>query len=396
MSRISSSALVLMTLALTAGCNTPEHTSDVQHPAAEDVDVVVATVAAITDRYEAVGSVRARTTSELAARAPGEVTRILVDEGDVVRAGQVLIEIDPREGRAQVERASAEYDETLHAIRAAEAARNSAAAAADVARVTYERFSRLRERGSISEQEYDEAEARHRAAAAELQRAASTHQQLLARRGTLRAVVTTARVHDSFSRIASPIAGVVTRRSVDVGDQAMPGATLLVIEGDGFEVDAVVEEQLAGSVKQGDDAHVMLSPDRIVVGRVRQVSPSLDAATRSYRVTIDLPGEPAPRGTFVRIAFAAGDRQGLLVPSEAVRQQGQLAFVWTVDRTGFVRMRVVSAGKRRNEQTEILSGLSSGDKVIIGRTVKVREGQLVNPRRQNDFASTAARAGDQS
>jgi AraC-like DNA-binding protein len=128
----------------------------------------------------------------------------------------VLVEIDAREPRAQAERARAGQDELERAV-------EGATANAQLAESTYRRFEALRERGSASQQEYDEARARHTAARADLAR-------LTASRHGARAAVTQAVAVLGYSSVRAPIAGVVTARFVDPGAQAAPGVPLVAIE----------------------------------------------------------------------------------------------------------------------------------------------------------------------
>ena len=193
--------------------------TDREKPAARDIadaPVVVVQRASLPSFVSVAGTVHAETTSTLAANVVGTVDRVRVAEGDRVRAGDVLVEIDAREPRSQVERARAGRDEVERAIEAA-------TANAQLAGKTHQRYLTLRERGSASQQEYDEARARFTSAQAELNR-------LFAKRSEARAAATQAEAILGFSSVRAPIDGVVSARFVDPGAQAAPGVALLAID----------------------------------------------------------------------------------------------------------------------------------------------------------------------
>src|SRR5574341_780412 len=127
------------------------------------VKIETAKTASIDDYYEAVGTVRAKETSVIAARIMGNVTKLYVREGDRVRAGQTLIELENREAGTQIAKAQAglresneALDEVQRNIRAAESAQAAAHASERLANVTFNRYKTLFERESVSPQEFDE------------------------------------------------------------------------------------------------------------------------------------------------------------------------------------------------------------------------------------------------
>jgi len=327
----------------------------------ETVDAPVISVqrASLPLFHSVAGTVRAETTSTLAANVVGTVVRVLVAEGDRVRAGQVLVEIDPRERRAQVDRSRAGRDEVERAIEAA-------AANAQLAETTHRRYLTLRERGSASQQEYDEAKARHTAAQAELNR-------LIAKRGEARAAASQAEAVLDFSSIRAPIDGVVSARFVDPGAQAAPGVPLVTIENEtATRIDANVPEHV--SVRAGDRA-IVIAGERRLDARVTRVQPSVDSAARSALVKLQL-DEPLRAGTYVKVSFPAGARDAVSVPLAALVRHGQLTSVFVVGSDHIARMRLVTIGSTDGSQAEVLSGLTVGEE-IVSAPARVRDGVVV-------------------
>ncbi len=321
----------------------------------------------------AAGTVRAATVAPLAARVMGNVTRVFVAAGDRVQAGQILAEIDDRDARAQTVRARAGVAEVEQAIGGAGSAIAAAEAQARVAESTFQRYSRLRERGSVSAQEFEEAQARHRAAQAELERARRGRDQLLARRDEVRATNTLAETGLDYTRLRAPISGIVSARLVDPGAQAVPGMPLFSIEsGDRYRVEAMVDEQ--DPIRSGDPVVIEIGREQIDA-RVTQVVESVDPATRSSLVKIDLARRDGLRsGAFARVAFTTGTRRGISVPESAVARNGQLETLFVVDPAGVARLRLVTLGDRSGKRIEVLSGLSDGENVVVSHTQSLRDG----------------------
>jgi len=104
--------------------------------------------------------------------------------------------------------------------------------------------------------------------------------------------------------------------------------------------------------------------NRTVTGRVAEIVPSVDAATRSFTVKIDLPALPGLRsGMFGRAGFTARKRGALLVPQSAVLERGQIRSVYVVEGDS-ARLRFVTLGEGRDER-EVLSGLTAGERIIV-------------------------------
>jgi RND family efflux transporter MFP subunit len=304
------------------------------------------------------GSVRSSNISPLAAKVMGNVVRVHVSEGDSVRAGQLLVEIDSREGRAQTDRARAGSAEIEQAI---EAARANAA----LAESTFNRYSALRDRQSVSPHEFDGVRTRFETARAELAR-------LLAKRDEVKAMGDQANAFLDYSFVRSPINGIVTGRFIDPGAQAAPGMPLVTVEdANSFRVETSVPESL--HVQQGASVTIDSGGQR-TEGKVTHVQPSLDGRTRSSLVKIaPAAGTPLRSGQYVRVIFQTGERSAITVPPGAILRRGQLTSVFVVDPDGVARMRLVTLG----EDGEILSGLQKGERIVTDAS-RVTDGARVS------------------
>lgn len=350
------SAKAILLALLVAACSrdeTPPPRETVQAP------VVVARRTSLPAFHTVAGTVRSQTASTLAANVVGTVVRVAVAEGDRVRAGDVLVEIDAREPRAQAERARAGQDELERAV-------EGAAANAQLAESTYRRFEALRQRGSASQQEFDEARARHTSAQAELAR-------LTASRQGARAAVTQAAAVLGYSSVRAPIDGIVTARFVDPGAQAAPGVLLVAIEDERTtRVDATVPEGIPVTV--GARAFVEAADQRLEA-RIVRVQPSVNSTARSALVKLEL-ARPLRAGTYVKVSFPVGERSAVVIPATALVRRGQLTSVFVIDKGDVARMRLVTVGAMNGTDVEILSGLDPGES-IVSAPARVRDGVIV-------------------
>jgi membrane fusion protein (multidrug efflux system) len=305
------------------------------------------------------GTVRSANVSPLAAKVMGNVLRVHVREGDRVRAGQLLVEIDAQSAVAQAN--------------AATSALTAAEAHAALAEATFRRFDALRARGSASAQEFDDAAARRDAAVAEVQRA--------------RAMSAQAKTFLDDASVRAPIDGIVTARFIDPGAQAAPGMPLLTIENAGaFRVETFVPEEM--NVRVGDRVRL----DDAIEARVARVQPAIDAVTRTSLVQIELASSPGERiagsqtpqrdtnaaipfrsGQYVRVTIPTGRRDAIRVPQTAIVRRGTLTNVFVVGAADVARMRLITLG----EDNEVLSGLSAGER-IVADAANVRDGVRVS------------------
>ena len=360
-----------------------------------DIAVQKVTLGSVSDRYEAAGTVRATTTTQVAANIQGQIVRFPAAEGDRVTKGQLLAEIDGREAKARLDKAQAALKEAEASIveidRSAEAANASVKTAETnkhLAEVTFGRYRELYERKSVSAQEFDEVRSRLAGAASELERARANVQtissrklQINARIQQARADIAGSRVGMSYSRITSPVSGVIVKKFAEQGAMASPGTTLLSIEDNSqYQLEVAVEESHATQVSIGDRVNVTISAlgQGESYGRVAEVLPSADAASRSVTVKIDLPAASGLRsGLYGTASFALPSKHGLMVPHATIVQRGQLTGVYVVGGDGTATLRIITTGTESEGLVEVLSGLNDGEDIVAAGIERVKEGARV-------------------
>jgi len=354
--------------------------------AASEAVVAVSTAAAATESwpsiYEATGTVHARSTAVISARVMGYVRDVKVQAGDRVREGQLLVTLDTRDLDVGSRRAEAAREEVRTAIPEADSAVAAAKASLDLAQVTFGRMRDLFQKTSISNQEFDEASAKLKAAQAGYEMARAKRIQLDSKLAGVEQEVRSTEVARSYAELQSPFPGVVVAKSVEPGSLAVPGAPLLTIEREGaYRLEAAVEESRLAAIRVGQTAWVTVdSADCSIDARVSEIVPAVDAASRAYIVKIDLPAAAALRsGVFGRAKFQVGSRPVVAIPAEAVRERGQLQSVFVVD-DGVARTRLITTGQKLNDRMEVLSGLRAGEIIVFPAPRQLADGARVEGR----------------
>lgn len=265
------------------------------------------------------------------------VTALNVDVGQVVRKGQVLLELDHR---------------TLDSSLAqAEAATNEADAALKLAQAQQARGAKLATTQLISAADLDQLQATTTQARAQLTTALASRDA--------------ARLQRDFALLRAPANGVISKRLVQPGQVVSAGSELLRLIRDGrLEWRAELPENQLAQVAVGNEISLTYSGQQIS-GRVRAVSPGIDAQTRTGTIYADLPAPgPLKPGTFVEGRILTGDGQALMVPSAAVVQRDGHSYVFVTADKQTVQRRRVSTGQTATGRVEIIEGLKAGEQIV--------------------------------
>lgn len=348
-------AIVLLAIVGLAACTSENKATAASPEVVSGVQVMTVSQSTVPDVLESVGTIHAAETAQLAAQMMGNVISVNVREGDRVRRGQVLATIDDSQPRAGLERAQAAVSASDHEAAAAEADYGLADA-------TMKRYQTLFEKKSVSPQEMDEIKARYQAASARREMARSGQVQA-------KAALAQAKTAFNYTRIVAPFDGIVTERKVDPGALATPGMPLLTVEGSGrFRFEATVDESGLRYVKERQIVPVLFDAigDQPSKGKVVLIAPAADPGSHSFLVKIELPADPALRsGLFGHARFPKGERQSIMIPFTSVVTRGQLQAVYVIGTDGTASIRYVTVGNATGNQVEALSGVSSGDRVVV-------------------------------
>jgi RND family efflux transporter MFP subunit len=337
-----------------SSCST-EQSANAQSPeTVRHVPVFAVQETDVPDLLEAAGTVRAAQTSDLASQLMGNIVEIRAREGDRVQRGQVLAVIDDSQPRAAVDRATAAGVGAQQQLVAA----NSDLVLAES---TLKRYQNLYDRKSLSPQEFDEVKARQQATLARRDMAQAGQAQA-------QAALKQAKTSLDYTRIRAPFDGVVTEKKADSGTLASPGMPIFTVEDvRRYRLEVAVNESDLRYVRTGGQVAVAIDAldNAELKGKVVQIIPAADPASRAFLVKIDLPTDPSLRsGLFGRARFSRGERQALLIPRTAVVERGQLQGVFVLEQNKIASLRYVTLGKSSGSEIEVLTGLQGGEWLV--------------------------------
>ncbi|MEJ7555082.1 MAG: efflux RND transporter periplasmic adaptor subunit [Aquificaceae bacterium] len=298
---------------------------------------------------------------EVSSRIMGRVKSVLVKEGDSVRVGQLLVSIDAEDIQAQIEALN-------HQMVQAEQALRSAIANYEAVRKTFERYSALLKEGAITQQEFDQVKAQFESAQAQVEQARAGVRALQSQRQAIASNI-------KYANITSPVNGYVVQKMVDVGDIAVPGHPLLVVEAPPYLFEAFLPERFVGKVKIGQEYEVSVSGlGKTLRGKVVEVSPALDPATRTFRVKVRLENAEGIKSGMYASLLIPESVDVLLVPESAIVRRFDFTGVWVVKPDNTLELRFVKLGEKRGDKVEVLSGLREGERIVVEGIEKACEG----------------------
>ena len=346
--------LMLLAVISLAGCSNEQTRTAPSPETVRNIDVLGVQQAMVPDLVEAVGTVRAAQTSDVASQMMGNIVEMRVHEGDHVQRGQVLAVIDDSQPRAAVDRATA-------ADLAAQQQLIEAESDLALTESTLKRYQTLFEKKSVSPQEFDEVKARQQAARARRDMAKAGQAQA-------QAALSQGRTSLDYTRIRAPFDGVVTEKKADSGTLASPGMPIFTVEDvRRYRLEASVNENDLRYVRTGEQVSVVIDSldNASLKGKVVQIVPAADAASRTFLVKIELPTDTRLRsGLFGRAQFSRGERQALLIPRSAVVERGQLQGIYVLDQNKVASLRYITLGKFSGAEVEVLAGLQDGERLV--------------------------------
>jgi RND family efflux transporter MFP subunit len=331
--------IVVAALALFTGCG---HKREANLDTAQSLPAVAVRARNVESKgwpstEEVVGTVRARMRATMEAKVTGRIAQMPVVLGQRVTKGQLLGRVDAAEIDARLEQAQASLQQ---------------------AERDWKRTSSLFEQQAVTRADYDAVNSRY-----------------LVAKGAL----AEAQAMVAYVEVRSPFDGAVTRKWVDVGDLAAPGKPLVDIEDpSALQLEADVPEAIASRIQP--KASMAIRVDALtneLTGIVAEIAPAADPTTRTFRVKLDLPNNPAlMSGQFARLLVSKGESNSLGVPASAVLQRGQMELVFVVENQ-HARLHLVKTGRHVGDEIEILSGLEAGDSVVVEGASQLSDGQPV-------------------
>ncbi len=371
---LAAAGALALTLSLLPGCQPPTKPAAASESTeGQTTPVLIAPVgrADLTRELVYVADLEASAAVTVISPVTDRIQQFPADNGDEVRAGQVLAVVRSESLGKGLEQAAANVEGLEIQLAQAEA---------DLAR-----SAELLQREVITEQTYEQVETQRRATAASLEAARAAYDQLAVSVGD--------------ARVEAPIGGVVADRTQDPGDYASMQVPLCrVLDVDPIVLQLRLTEADVARVEVGQEVALQVDarPGETFTGSVQRIMPYLDAATRTNTVEVHVPnprdedrGERALKpGMFGRATIVAERREGvvavaddaLVLDSRVLAEQapGQvLRKAFVVDDGGVARQRTVEVGLRDDGTSEILTGLAEGDRLVVRGQHQLRDGERV-------------------
>jgi len=306
------------------------------------------------------GQVKSHNQSVLSTKVMGQVSNVLVKAGDHVSKGDLLITIKSKGVNAQ--------------LAAAKAMLNEAKAAQVNAAKNYNRIEALKSKGSATQQELDQA--------------TSVKDMANARVESARHQVASVEELLSYTSLRSHIDGFVSAKYVNPGDMANPGSPLLALEStQSLKIDISVPEFEVGLFNEGDAVIIQLNAfaSQSFNGVVDKVIPSSAFSGAQFQVAVLL--ENAPKGVkpgmFGRVSRKGVSSEKVIVPKSALIQKGQLTGVFVISDQAEAMLRWLRLGREMAQGYEVLSGLDSGERIVVSTDDRLRDGIKVSFTKSN-------------
>ncbi|MBD9467649.1 efflux RND transporter periplasmic adaptor subunit [Pseudoxanthomonas sp. PXM01] len=318
------------------------------------VEVAQATRRAVAASYSGTTTLEALGESQVVAKTSGVALAVLVEEGQVVRAGQALVRLDPDRPRLQVAQAAAQ----MHKLEN-----------------NYRRAQQLVEQRMISANDVDQIKY-------DLENA--------------RAVYRAASLELSYTTITAPISGVVASRSIKSGNFVQINSPIIrIVDASRLEATLNVPEREIAKLKPGQAVGLAVDalPGKQFTGTVARVAPVVDNGTGTFRVVASFPGDGELQpGMFSRLNINYDQRaDALVVPRTALLEDGGEPAVYVV-RDGKAQRTVLKLGYNDAGWVEVREGLKPGEQVVIAGKAALREGSAVQVIGQDKKPATVAKA----
>lgn len=327
--------MMIAAAAMTAGCTGKRTTASAPEENRVLTRGVVAEETAVRLIEEFTSEIEPYRENDVTPAASGvHIDRILVEVGDAVREGQLVVSLDPTQ-----------YTQQLVQLQTLES--------------DYNRLLPVYEAGGISAQQIEQARA-----------------QLDVQREVV------ANLKKNIE-VRSPISGVVTARNYESGDLFAQQPILHIMQIDPLKVIVNISEQFFPQVKVGMPVslYVEIFPEESFTGRVSLIYPALDAATRTFKVEVTVPngaGRLRP-GMYARTAFDMGGKTGVMVPDVAVQKQvgSSERYVYVIVGDTVAERRSVEVGRQVGDRVDILRGVTAGEQVAVTALSKLFDGARV-------------------
>jgi RND family efflux transporter MFP subunit len=341
-------------------CKPPEQEEPQEESfGAARVTVIEVSAQRISEKLVFTGIIEAWQSINVTPEIGGRIAKIYIEEGERVRKGQLLAELDTRAARLQMEQAEA-------AVAVAQANYNDA-------EKNMERMERLIKENAVSEQQYEKIKLTFESAEAQLNQA--------------KAALNLSMYNLDVSIMEAPFSGVVASKNAEVGDVINPmmggfspnSGVVTLMDFSRVKIEVDVSHQDVVRIEKGQSAFMAVSafPGQLFPGRVSVVNVTADPTTKKFHVEVaaDNPDFLLRPNTFGEILIEVSSHEdALVVPQNAILEN---KYVFIVNEDNTVRRQEVSIGLENTDMVEILNGVQSGDRVVVEGSYGLDDGTKI-------------------
>lgn len=300
----------------------------------------------ISTHEDVSATIHSKQTTQVAARILAPIRSIYVKAGDLVKKGDLLIELDNRNNRANV----AQSKENTRAINASLVQAKS----------HHLRIKHLFSKDSATKAQLEQASANY----------LSLKAQLASARQKLQSSLTTS----SYSQIKAPFSARVIDRFAEPGDLASPGIKLLTLyDPTALRIEAHIRESLALTLKIGQQLKTFIpAMNKTIQATIEEIVPAANPGARSFLIKASIVhDDKLLPGMFVKISIPSGKTELMLIPENYIKQMGQLDVTWVLEDNVAIR-RFIRIGNKSGDKVQVISGLNPGDKLISPEQLNIK------------------------
>lgn len=346
-------AILIIPILTLASCSSKEDAREVIEMDPISVKTLKVDGAQQTSNFSVSGNIQPEKEANISTRMMGFITKMHVEAGDQVRKGKVLVEISSSDLKAKV----AQVKANIH----------QAEVGVQNAKKDFERITKLFEQSSVTQKELDDITTHYNMSKAGLEAARQIENEVNAQ--------------FAYTRITAPFSGTITAKYVNAGEMANPGMPLLSLaKTDKFQAIAMVPENQISYLKKGQKANIWIKSMKAEIGgTIDEIALSSKQTGGQFIVKLDLDkhANQLYAGMFTTITFDSNKRdnqQSIVIPAESLITRGSLKGVYTVGVDNKAILRWLRIGKKIGAQYEVLSGLDSGDTLIISSESRLYNG----------------------
>lgn len=342
----------------------PKSTYETIEPTVGDLQVTV----------QGIGNVSALNIYSITAQTGGKILKLLVDDGDWVKKGDLLVVMDGVDLPQQLDVAKANLTKTSYDITASENELQNLKAQKELLQITYSRYAKLKEQGFASQSEYDKADAELKSVNANIAVAASRINSAKA------ALVVAEKNRDVIKtkidrlKVLSPIDGYVISKSAEVAQNVLPSTPILtIVDPKTLWVETKIDERISSQIKIAQSATIILrsQPQKLYKGSVKRILSMSDAVTLEREVDVAFETLPTPFyiNEQAQVHIVVQNLSGVVkIPTKVVVQKDGKLGVWLVE-NGRAKFQVIE--KIAQNDTEIaISNIDKASHIIVPNTKK--------------------------